>query len=214
MSSLSASVPPDSAAPPDEGRGITDGPERSPIAGEASGAVADALFRVARAVMFGADKDTGLEELPLSQVRCLRVIGHHEGLKMQDLAARMDVKLPALSQVVDRLAKRGLVERRTDVEDRRVVRLHLAAEARAMVEAKRRNREERLAAAVAELDPGGVDLVIEGLRMLAEAGERAQAKARAAREEAERLSDGDETESYGEMLDRQESERRRFREDV
>ncbi len=83
-----------------------------------------------------------------------------------------------------------------------------------MVEAKRRNREERLAAAVAELDPDGIGRVVEGLRMLAEAGERAQAKARAAREEAERLSARDDAESYGEMLDRQESERRRFREEV
>lgn len=180
---------------------------------EARGQIAEALFRVARAVMFGADIDTGLEELPLSQVRCLRVIGHHEGQKMQDLAARMDVKLPALSQVVDRLVKRGLVERRTDPDDRRVVRLHLAPEARAMVEAKRRNRDERLTAAVAEMGPEARVLAVEGLRLLAQAGEAAQAKARAAREEAERRAEAEGGESFGEMLDRQEAEQRRFRDD-
>jgi DNA-binding MarR family transcriptional regulator len=185
--------------------------EEAAAEGDPRAAIGEALFRVARAVMFGSDRDSPLTELPVSQLRCLRVVGYHEGLKMQDLAARMDVKLSALSQVVDRLVKKGMVERRPDAEDRRVVRLHLTDEARPLLDAMKRTRETRLSAAVAELDPEALPRVIEGMRLLAAAGERAQAKARAEREEAARpepVPTTKDAETLPELIDRQESEGR------
>src|SRR5579871_6413695 len=92
-----------------------------------------ALGRVLRSLVFRGDPNSPLVELPMSQLKCLYVIAEQEGQKMIDLAHRMEVKLPALSQIVDRLAKRGLVERHADPQDRRVVRMALTDLARALV---------------------------------------------------------------------------------
>src|SRR5262245_20545258 len=85
-----------------------------------------ALFRVLRTLVFRSDPSrTELDELPITQLRCLHVVHHEQGLRMADVSARLEMKLPAMSQIVDRLVKRGMIERRTDDVDRRVIRLYL-----------------------------------------------------------------------------------------
>ena len=41
-------------------------------------------------------------ELPVSQLRCWYHIAEHEGLKMQEVSNALGIKLPALSQMVER----------------------------------------------------------------------------------------------------------------
>lgn len=57
----------------------------------------------------------------------LAMLSETEGrtLSMSTLAHRTNATLPRLSHVVRRLAARGLVERSTDADDRRVTRVHL-----------------------------------------------------------------------------------------
>src|SRR5688500_3918033 len=88
------------------------------------------LYRLTKALVFAGHPPTALAELPLSQLRCVRVIGEHEGQKMQELAHHLGVTLPALSQIVDRLVRRDMVERHADSEDRRIVRIFLTESAR------------------------------------------------------------------------------------
>ena len=100
-----------------------------------------ALVGLTKALIFRDRPPAALADLPLSQLRCVRMIGENEGAKMQDLAHQLYVTLPALSQIVDRLVRRDMVERRADEADRRIVRLHLTESAREMF---RQGREERL----------------------------------------------------------------------
>ena len=109
-----------------------------------------AFFRVLH-LLFRGVKDPLLGDLPGAQVRCLMAIGMHEGLKMQDLAVLMETTLPATSQIVDRLVKRDLLERRDDVLDRRVVRLHLKPQARQAVEAAHQAQRTKIEATIAIL---------------------------------------------------------------
>ena len=102
-----------------------------------------ALFRVLKSLVFRDDPGVAYGEMPLSQLRCLHIISEHEGQKMNELSQRMEVKLPAASQIVDRLVKRGMVERHADSLDRRVVRLELTPQARAKVDAQKRKRDAR-----------------------------------------------------------------------
>lgn len=138
-----------------------------------------ALFRVVRQLVFREAPHSVLADLPLSQIRCLHVIHRHEGEKMQELADRMEVKLPAMSQIVERLVKRGMVERHADPSDRRVVRLGLTEEARTILADARASREARLTASAKNLDAESLAKVVEGLRLLGEAAERADVQGKA-----------------------------------
>jgi DNA-binding MarR family transcriptional regulator len=133
-----------------------------------------ALYRVARHLVFNHDPTSPLIELPIAQVRCLRHVAWNEGDKMIDLANKMGIKLPTMSQNVQRLVKRGLLERHTDDGDRRVVRLALTERAKALLKDENAIREARLAAAMAQLDDESIGRVIAGLEMLAMAGERSR----------------------------------------
>lgn len=134
------------------------------------------LFRVMRLLVFRGHPAPPLGDLPLSQLRCLHAIERGEGLKMNELAESTGVKLPAMSQIVQRLVKRGMVERRSDDADRRIVRLYLTERARAATVEHKQARIARVRAAVEQLTPGDLPRVVEGLALLAVAAEQALGK--------------------------------------
>lgn len=68
--------------------------------------------------------------LPVAQVNALLTLQPGEALPMRALAARLDYDASNLSVLVDRMQRRGLVERRPDPADRRVKVLALTPEGR------------------------------------------------------------------------------------
>jgi DNA-binding MarR family transcriptional regulator len=144
------------------------------------GELQHALFRVLRQVVFRNHPNSPLIDLPIAQVRCLHVIARHEGRKMQELADKLEVQLPAMSQIVDRLVKRGMVERHADPSDRRVVRLGLTEAGRVMLDEAHAERCARMTATARHLDDEALRKVIEGLHLLAGAAERGDAEQRKA----------------------------------
>jgi MarR family transcriptional regulator, transcriptional regulator for hemolysin len=60
----------------------------------------------------------------------LRSADHEAGLSQRELAARMSIESPTLVRHLDRLEDEGLVVRRRDEQDRRVVRIELTAAGR------------------------------------------------------------------------------------
>ena len=56
------------------------------------------------------------------------------GIRIGDLATCLGVKPPTVSQMVDALVSRGLVERYNDQSDRRVIRVRLSPSGRSMAE--------------------------------------------------------------------------------
>src|SRR5215813_11627490 len=104
-----------------------------------------ALFRVLKSLIFRSHPSrSALDELPITQLRCLHVIHHQHGLRMVEVSQRLETKLPAISQIVDRLVKRGMVERRADPSDRRVVRLFLTDTAEAIMREADAVRQSRM----------------------------------------------------------------------
>lgn len=63
-----------------------------------------------------------------AQVKVLLTLQPGEAVAMRSLAARLDYDASNLSTLVDRLERRGAVERRPDLDDRRVKTLVLTAE--------------------------------------------------------------------------------------
>jgi DNA-binding MarR family transcriptional regulator len=137
-----------------------------------------ALHRVLVSLVFRAQPDSPFNEMPISQLKCFHVIGEHEGMKMLEISHKMEVKLPALSQIVDRLVKRGMVERQPDPLDRRVVRLILSPQGRAIMADANARRQARMQATGNNLELEAMDKVTQGLLLLADAAEKVEAEER------------------------------------
>ena len=66
--------------------------------------------------------------LTITQLRLLRMIGEPGTAALGELAEQLGITAATLSGLVDRLVKHGVVERRPDAGDRRVVRVSLTPE--------------------------------------------------------------------------------------
>jgi DNA-binding MarR family transcriptional regulator len=60
-----------------------------------------------------------------SDIRLLRLLKQESGQSAKDLAERMEIRPPSLSEALDRLEKRGMIQRQRDERDSRVVRISL-----------------------------------------------------------------------------------------
>jgi len=80
-------------------------------------------------------------------------------LPMSKLAAALDISVASVTGVVDRMEARGLVERRRDADDRRVILVQPAAGGRrlfAEIDARRRTRLRALLEQLADSDLQGL----------------------------------------------------------
>lgn len=68
--------------------------------------------------------------IPVGHIRCLRAVGDLGDPAMCRLAEALELHPSTVTALVDALVERGLLERRADAEDRRVVRVALTAEGR------------------------------------------------------------------------------------
>ncbi len=69
----------------------------------------------------------------LIHLNVLTLLEAHGSLSMSHLAEALDISVASATGVVDRMEKRGLVERRRDADDRRVVLVYPAADGRRVV---------------------------------------------------------------------------------
>lgn len=69
------------------------------------------------------------EDLSPTQYNVLRILrGAPSGLPCGEIAGRMITRDPDITRLLDRLAKRGLIARRRETKDRRVVLTRITAE--------------------------------------------------------------------------------------
>jgi DNA-binding MarR family transcriptional regulator len=74
------------------------------------------------------------EDLSATQYNVLRILrGAPEGLPCGEIADRMITRDPDITRLLDRLGKRGLISRRRDAKDRRMVLTRIAPEGLAVL---------------------------------------------------------------------------------
>ena len=130
------------------------------------------MTRVQRHLRSGqASAWSGLD-MTMPQVKTLFLLA--EGpTRMRGIAERLGVEMPSATTMIDRLVAKGLVERRPDPTDRRAVVCSVTPAGREAVErfwALRAARVEHLAAALSKND---LEIVVSGLKIMADAGSRA-----------------------------------------
>ncbi len=114
--------------------------------------------------------------LTMTQLRVLFLLRAEEGLSAGALADRLSVTPSTLTRIMDRLVRNGLVQRRIDDGDRRLVRHHLTPSGLRTVEEMERTGRARLNLVFGRLAPPQLERLVLALRDLAAAAEAAEAQ--------------------------------------
>lgn len=95
----------------------------------------------------------GGECLTQVQENCLRFIYYHEAPMVKEVAEGLQISNAAVTKLIDRLEKKGLVRREYSRKDRRQILLYLTPAGINLLENARKQSLQRLQAIVDRLDP-------------------------------------------------------------
>lgn len=87
----------------------------------------------------------GVMNMTLSQLDTMAYIYEHKKAKMSELSKNAGVKMPTMTDMVDKLTKTGLVKREHDEKDRRTVWVSITKETEKMVAFHLKKRDESVA---------------------------------------------------------------------
>ena len=105
----------------------------------------------------------------MAQLKTLIVLNDEGPLPVGQVGCRMGVTLPTASYQVERLVRKGLVERVQDVDDRRRTLVHLTDKSRELVRSLRQGRADLMRSWINQLTPEDVAVLERGLNALASA---------------------------------------------
>jgi 4'-phosphopantetheinyl transferase len=114
--------------------------------------------------------------LSLVHLNVLMLLAEEGPSPMRALADTLDVSQASATGIVDRMEQRGLVERRRDDEDRRVIRVALTGAGRDLIAGIATERRGRLAMVLEELSDEELAGFVRGSRALRRARERMHAR--------------------------------------
>lgn len=109
--------------------------------------------RASKLLRAAADEAMSRHGVRVGQNLVLEVLWRQDGLTPGELASRLRVSTPTVVKSATRMEASGLVVRRRDIEDARLVRLHLTEHARAIqgaIEWERRELELRATASLTD----------------------------------------------------------------
>jgi DNA-binding MarR family transcriptional regulator len=104
--------------------------------------------------------------ISLIHLNVLALLEGHGPLAMSKLAEALDISVASMTGIIDRMEKRGLVERRHDLEDRRVVLVHPAAGGRQLFSDIDDRRRHGLAKLLDSLTDADLEALLGGHRAL------------------------------------------------
>ena len=119
------------------------------------------LNDVSRLVRTRADQRARTKGMTRAQWIILARVERQPGLSQSELAALCEVEPITIVRLVDRLEKRGVLERRRDAEDRRINRLYLTPAAAPLMRELSVWRDLLADEATAGLDPETLDALTE-----------------------------------------------------
>lgn len=126
--------------------------------------VIDNLRRVIKAISEYAkcaEKKTGLTE---HQLWAIKLVAGNSAIKVSDLARQMYLHPATVVGILDRLATKGLVQRRRSTKDKRVVEIDLTAEGRIVVDKIPQVAEDMLTNKLEALPEKRLSRVSKGMR--------------------------------------------------
>lgn len=108
-------------------------------------------------------------DLSMAQLKLLFFTFYRGPATVGQIAGALGVTLPSASATIDRLVRSGLLERRSDPSDRRVVINQVTADGSALVERLREERRARLRQGLDRLSSQELQVVAQAMTTLARA---------------------------------------------
>ena len=136
--------------------------------------VVDAVLTASRVLVAIAARSLGdvADEVTMTQYRTLVVLASRGPQSLADLAEAADVTPPTATRMCDRLVRKGLVVRRHDRGDRRLIRLSLARRGHDLVAAVTERRRMEIADLLGAIPAERQGVLVDALGFLtAAAGE-------------------------------------------
>ncbi|MFI1919095.1 MarR family winged helix-turn-helix transcriptional regulator [Nocardia sp. NPDC020380] len=113
-----------------------------------------------------------LERLPFTTLSVLdSLVAADRPLRLSELTTTEQISQPGLTQLVTRMERDGLVERRPDPVDRRASLIHITAAGRAVSSSRQDDRTRHLAPLLDQLTPAERDALATALPALARLAE-------------------------------------------
>ncbi len=129
--------------------------------------VTDHFYAIRSMIRRSGQADLAESGLTPQQGVLLKELSEQDGLTLNELCARMGLVHSTVSGIVDRLAKKALVERRTDSMDRRYVRIYLSQTVTEYMSYHAPSRRTNLlVGAVQSAQPAERQLIVDGLAAL------------------------------------------------
>lgn len=121
---------------------------------------------VARLLRTFADQRARDFGMTRAQWAVLARVQSSQGLKQIELADTLDLQPITLTRLIDRLCDSGLIERRSDPDDRRVKRLYLTPAAHPVLEGLSRLGQDMMATVLEGIEPAAVEELLTRLVIL------------------------------------------------
>jgi MarR family transcriptional regulator for hemolysin len=121
---------------------------------------------VARLMRTFADQRAREFGMTRAQWAVLVRVERFEGLKQVELADTLDLQPITLTRLIDRLCDSGLIERRSDPDDRRAKRLFLTPAARPVLDGLARLGNDMMTTVLAGIEPTAVEQLLANLLTL------------------------------------------------
>jgi len=124
------------------------------------------LFRITRYMKGEMSFKEGLTHLSILQIQALIFLSQHKNVAMGDIAEHFDIGLPSATSLLNKLCDQKLVERHTDEEDRRLVRLTLTGGGKELLKqamCQRRKKLERILSYLSEKEQNDLLTIVKTL---------------------------------------------------
>src|SRR5215470_14644642 len=124
------------------------------------------LNDVARMLKTYADQQVRQLGMTRAQWAVLARLEVCEGLKQSELAEMLDIQPITLTRLVDRMCDNGLIERRSDPDDRRAKRLYLTPAARPVLDGLARIGKDMMATVLEGIEPAARERLLAQLLVM------------------------------------------------
>ncbi len=130
--------------------------------------IVDSVLSASRVLVAVAARSLGdvAEEVTLTQYRTLVVLASRGPQRLAALADAVDVTPPTATRMCDRLLKKGLIMRRHDRGDRRLIRLTLARKGQDLVDAVTERRRVEITQLLEAIPAEQQEALVDSLQRL------------------------------------------------
>lgn len=131
--------------------------------------IADIFTKIVLKTMTDGIAESSSDEITLAQYQALKHVAQHGACTIGSLAGGLSVSQPAATMLIDRMAKRGLVDRKPSESDRRQAEISLTSHSQVLLDRIEGERTHRLSRILEQMESGDRDRFVESIERFIEA---------------------------------------------